>query len=224
LIVVPHAGYGKNAFYDRDSKSLQFYYFDVDNEVEERNEDKDQKQDEKKSDIVKGSIYTCLSTDIVNHEFGHAMLDGIRPHYMESVLPETGAFHEFIGDFSAILITLRNNEFRKWLADKTDGNLAEAKVLSSIAQQFGEAVFDKLYLRTAQNKLKMSDITADDGPHTISQVLTGAMFDILMRIADSYMDSGRKKNSTSSFLLCDRKNTTDSHSTFRFITSSRCNF
>ena len=28
LIVVPHAGYGQNAFYDRTSKSLQFYYFD----------------------------------------------------------------------------------------------------------------------------------------------------------------------------------------------------
>src|SRR5215213_7016486 len=28
LIVVPHAGYGENAYYDRESKSLQFYYFD----------------------------------------------------------------------------------------------------------------------------------------------------------------------------------------------------
>ena len=27
LIVVPHAGYGENAYYDRGSKSLQFYYF-----------------------------------------------------------------------------------------------------------------------------------------------------------------------------------------------------
>lgn len=185
LIVVPHAGYGKNAFYDRDIKSLEFYYFDVDNEVEEKNEDKDHKQEEKKSDIVKGRIYTCFSTDIVNHEFGHDMLDGIRPDYMESVLPETGAIHEFIGDFTAILTALWNNEFRKWLADKTDGNLAEAKVLTSIAQQFGEAVSDKPYLRNAQNKLKMSDITADDGPHIISQVLIGEMFDILMKIADS---------------------------------------
>jgi len=31
----------------------------------------------------------------------------------------------------------------------------------------------------------MSDITADDGPHIISQVLIGEMFDILMKIADS---------------------------------------
>ena len=57
LIVVPHAGYGQNAYYDRQSKSLQFYYFDKDGKT----------------------VYTCLSTDIVRHEFGHAVLDGVRP-------------------------------------------------------------------------------------------------------------------------------------------------
>ena len=90
LIVVPHAGYGENAYYDRESKSLQFYYFD-------RGEER---------------IYTCLSTDIVNHEFGHAVLDGIRPYYNESICPETAAFHEFLGDLTAILIAFRNNAFR----------------------------------------------------------------------------------------------------------------
>ena len=65
LIVVPHAGYGENAFYDRDSKSLQFYYFGSDGET----------------------VYTCLSTDIVNHEFGHAVLDGMRPLFNESTRP-----------------------------------------------------------------------------------------------------------------------------------------
>ena len=62
LIVVPHAGPGENAYYDRHSKSLQFYYFD--------------RGDER--------IQTCLSTDIINHEFGHALLDGIRPLYIEA--------------------------------------------------------------------------------------------------------------------------------------------
>ena len=68
LIVVPHAGYGENAFYDRDSKSLQFYYFDRGEEG------------------LRKRIHTCLSADIINHEFGHAVLDGIRPHYHELVL------------------------------------------------------------------------------------------------------------------------------------------
>ena len=29
--------------------------------------------------MYKRQVYTCLSTDIINHEFGHAVLDGIRP-------------------------------------------------------------------------------------------------------------------------------------------------
>ncbi len=65
LIIVPHAGPGENAYYDRQSKSLQFYYFDRGAE----------------------RIHTCLSTDIVNHEFGHAVLDGIRPHFMSRCCP-----------------------------------------------------------------------------------------------------------------------------------------
>lgn len=166
LIVVPHAGYGQNAFYDRTSKSLQFYYFD--------HED--------------NRVYTCLSADVVNHEFGHAVLDGIRPYLFESSLVETGAFHEFIGDLAAILILLRNNDFRRKIAKTTGGNLAEAEHLSRIAEQFGEAVKGQPYLRSACNSLKMSDIKDSDGPHKVSQVLTGAMFDILLALSDHYID------------------------------------
>ncbi len=167
LIVVPHAGYGKNAFYDRKSKSLQFYYFD--NDEGER-------------------VYTCLSTDIINHEFGHAVLDGVRPYFIESCLDETGAFHEFMGDMTAILLLLRKNDFRKKLADSTDGNLSEAKQLSGIAEEFGKAVSNNDYLRTADNNLKMSD-QKGSGPHALSEVMTGAMYEILLKLSEHYLDN-----------------------------------
>jgi len=166
LIVVPHAGYGQNAFYDRKSKSLQFYYFDRDGE----------------------RVYTCLSTDIINHEFGHAVLDGIRPHLIESTLVETAAFHEFLGDLTAILIILRNNHFRSWLVETTEGDMAAATHLSSIAEQFGRTVTGEPYLRTAQNDLEMSDVVDEDGPHRVSEVLTGAMFDILLAFSKHYIE------------------------------------
>ena len=178
LIVVPHAGYGQNAFYDRMSKSLQFYYFDNDGQ----------------------RVYTCLSTDIINHEFGHAILDGIRPYFYRSNLVQTGAFHEFIGDLTAILIILRNNNFRQRIAELTDGRLSAAMILSSIADEFGKAVTANPYLRSAQNKLKMSDVSDNDGPHHVSQVMTGAMFDIVLAISEHYVeraldndDDGNKK-------------------------------
>jgi hypothetical protein len=165
LIVVPHAGSGENAYYDRKSKSLQFYYFDRGKE----------------------RIYTCLSTDIINHEFGHAVLDGIRPHYQESILPETAAFHEFMGDLTAILITFRNNAFRTRLIAETKGDLESESTLSKLAEQFGRHVRDQPYLRSARNKLTMKDVANDQRPHHMSQVLTAAMFDIILRLSKYYM-------------------------------------
>ena len=171
LIVVPHAGYGQNAFYDRASKSLQFYYFDDDDE----------------------RVYTCLSADIVNHEFGHAVLDGVRPYLLESVGVETGAFHEFIGDLTAILILLRNNDFRRKLAETTKGDLDAADHLKHIAQQFGEAISGEPYLRTAGSPMIMGDIEPEDGPHKVSEVLTATMFDILRDLSDHYLERERDR-------------------------------
>jgi hypothetical protein len=182
LIVLPHAGYGKNAYYDRKSKSLQFYYFDDGNE----------------------RVYTCLSTDIINHEFGHAVLDGIRPYYYESSLVQTGAFHEFIGDLTAILIILRNNNFRGKIAKDTKGIISAATYLTSIADEFGNATEGKPYLRTALNKLTMGDISDTDGPHKISQVLTGAMFDIIKELTRHYITKQKHSHSKAFYYAVDR--------------------
>lgn len=166
LIVLPHAGYGKNAYYDRQSKSLQFYYFDSNGE----------------------RIFTCLSTDIINHEFGHAVLDGIRPYYYEGNLLQTGAFHEFIGDLTALLIILRNNKFRGHIARDTKGDISTSSYLTSLAEEFGNAVSENPYLRTALSPLTMQDIKETDGPHSVSQVMTGAMFDIIKALTKQYID------------------------------------
>jgi len=165
LIIVPHAGYGENAYYDRESKSLQFYFFE------------------------RGGrrIYTCLSTDIIHHEFGHAVLDGIRPHLHESVGVETAAFHEFVGDLTAVLILLRNNDFRRRLSNVTNGDLSEADALANVAEQFGREVAGKEYLRTARNELTMGEVRASASPHHVSQVLTGAMFDIVLDLSRHYV-------------------------------------
>ena len=172
LIVVPHAGPGENAYYDRASKSLQFYYFDHGKE----------------------RIYTCLSTDIIHHEFGHAILDGIRPLFIEAVSPETAAFHEFVGDFTAILIALRNTPFRHQLIEATGGDISKESTLTSVAEQFGKAVQNKPYLRSARNKLTMSEVAGNQRPHYMSQVLTGAMFDIIIKLSKQYLD--RRDNAT----------------------------
>jgi hypothetical protein len=167
LIVVPHAGYGENAYYDRRSKSLQFYYF---------GEEPDR-------------VFTCLSSDIVNHEFAHAVLDGVRPLLNESASVETAAFHEFMGDITAILLTLRNNRLRGPLAEATGGKMDKASTLADIAEEFGNAVKGRPYLRSARNQNKMSGMANEKSAHSLSEVMTGAMFDVLIRVAEGYQKS-----------------------------------
>ena len=148
------------------SKSLQFYYFDRDDE----------------------RIHTCLSTDIINHEFGHAVLDGIRPLYIEAITPETAAFHEFIGDLTAILIALRNTRFRQQLIADTRGDLGQRTARCRASQSSSaDHVQGQPYLRSAINTLTMKDVAGDQRPHHMSQVLTGAMFDIIIRLSRHYV-------------------------------------
>ncbi|MBW8298480.1 MAG: hypothetical protein K0M60_02630 [Hydrogenophaga sp.] len=173
LLIVPNAGYGANAYYDRESHSLQFYYFDDSNGQRVR---------------------TCLSSDIVNHEFAHALLDGIRPHYLEAVSPQTGAFHEFLGDLTAILMSLRNSSFREELAKRTGGLLdrkSGSELLSSVAAEFGKAVGDQEYLRSGANQETLSEHKDEMEPHALSTVLTGTMFDILIQFTKRYLERER---------------------------------
>jgi len=164
LILVPHAGWGTNAFYDRRSKSLQFYVYGSPDEPR----------------------YTCLSHDIIAHETGHAVLDGIRPLYLEHSSPQTAAFHEFVADLTAVLTALRNNVARAVLArmrEKDTDPLKGSNFVTELAGEFGRYLYGRDYLRSAMSKLKMADLRLGDSPHHCSQVLTGAMYDILHRIA-----------------------------------------
>jgi hypothetical protein len=171
LTIVPHAGNGENAYYDRDSKSLQLYYFEGD----------------------KGTVFTCLSSDIVNHEFGHAVLDGLRPHYYESIGAQTAAFHEFFGDLTAILMAFRNNAFRKVVLKESKGKLTSAQLLAGLAEQFATATQNAPYLRSGLNDKTMKSLAGTLEPHALSEVMTGAMFDILKGIFAKHQENEVKR-------------------------------
>lgn len=165
LIVVPHAGYLDNAFYDRQSKSIQFYYFDGGGR----------------------RCFTCLSHDIIAHETGHAILDGMRPLYHEDSSLETTAFHEFVADLTAIMAALLNNQVRWKVAQETGGHLSRDRTLSYLAEEFGWSAAGRPYLRSAQQHLSLADVAGSLSPHDRSQVLTGAMFQILKGMASRYL-------------------------------------
>jgi hypothetical protein len=161
LLVVPRAGEWENAFYERDSRSLQFFYFP-----------NPQRPDE--------MIYTSLSRDIVAHETGHAILDGIAPHLYNAITPQSLALHEAIADLTALLLSIRSNNLRRIVLDATQGSIRDATHFSSIAEQFGMArgagALRDLYNDKTLNQVDQSE------PHYLSEVLTGALYKMLVNM------------------------------------------
>ncbi len=172
LIVLPHASIEKNAYYSRKSKCLQFCFFIHEGEP----------------------VYTCLSHDIIAHETGHAILDGIRPYYFELSSIQTAGFHEFIADLTAILSALSATQVRHAIADASQGDIWNSQVISDLGEEFAEKDSKKrygsaqrYYLRTAQNEKKMKEIENEVDPHKCSEVLTGAMFEILAHMTTTHL-------------------------------------
>jgi len=81
LKVAPHAFAEANAFYSPREESLLFGYFAGPN----------------------GPVCTSLSHDIVAHETAHALVDGLRPRFMEPSSADQAAFHEAFADIVALL-------------------------------------------------------------------------------------------------------------------------
>ena len=137
LILLPHAGYLENAFYDRGTGAFHFFYF--------------QGSDGK-------PVYTCLSHDVVAHELGHAILDGLKPNYNEVSSPETAGFHEYFGDAVAMMASLSTRETALVVVRGGPDKLKPRNVVSAIASEFGAAlrgIPDEDYLRGAWNNRKM---------------------------------------------------------------------
>jgi hypothetical protein len=82
LQAAPHAFCEANAYYSEDEQGLLFGYF---------------------AGRRRGTIFTCLSHDVVVHETAHALLDGLRDRYTDPSAPDQAAFHEGFADLVALL-------------------------------------------------------------------------------------------------------------------------
>ena len=158
--VFPHAGVTMNAFYSRNQKALKFFFFN--------------KPGAPNPPPV---IFTCRSLDIVAHETGHAVLDGLKPGWITSTAPQTGALHEAFGDLTAIFVALSQMDQVEAFIAQSKANLHDKNFLASMAEEFGNALGRPNGLRNADNDLKLSQVGTE--VHDLSQVFTGGMYDVL---------------------------------------------
>ncbi|MDB5906329.1 MAG: hypothetical protein JWP34_443 [Massilia sp.] len=123
-------------------------------------------------------VFTCRSFDIVSHETGHAVLDGLKPSWLNADNPpQTGGLHESFGDLTAIFLALSQLDQCEAIIAQTKARLHDKTFLSDIAEQFGLALGASTGLRNADNDLTLTE--AGSEVHAISQVFTGAVYDIL---------------------------------------------
>lgn len=117
LRIFPHALNQANAFYSREQRALFFGYFKA--------------ADENAGTNLPGQIVsTCLSHDIVAHETTHALVDGLREHFMEPGGPDTLAFHEAFADIVAIFQHLTFQEAVLDTIQRTGGLLYQVQLQS----------------------------------------------------------------------------------------------
>eukprot|EP01105_Mastigella_eilhardi_P010017 TRINITY_DN2345_c0_g1_i1.p1 TRINITY_DN2345_c0_g1~~TRINITY_DN2345_c0_g1_i1.p1 ORF type:complete len:459 (+),score=137.25 TRINITY_DN2345_c0_g1_i1:75-1451(+) len=164
MAVYHRAGVDENAYYSREDKAMKFFYYKVDNKT----------------------FYTCQSFDVVGHETGHAVLDALHPDWLLSDLAQTGALHESFADFTVILALLSQLDVCDTLMAQTKGNLRCPNFMDSIAEQFGETVMRKKALRNANNHVSLGEVSEE--VHDLSNVFTGAMYDILATLLEDFLN------------------------------------
>ncbi len=113
----PHAAPGLNAWYDRHRGEIAFGY----------------------APGPDGFVFTCLSHDVVAHEVTHALVDGLRSRFAEPTNRDVAAFHEALSDLVALFHRFTYPEVVRAAMRTSRGDLREARALTDLARQVGEA-------------------------------------------------------------------------------------
>jgi subtilisin family serine protease len=180
LRIYPHALREENAYYSPQKSALLFGYFDAPpsgaGEV-----------------LPGGSVFSCLSHDIVAHETTHALLDGLHRYYREAGSPDAFAFHEAFADIVALFQHFTVTEALKGEIQKTRGDLEDENLLAQLAVQFGQATGRRGALRDAIGAVDKDgvwrrrppaagDYEASREAHARGAVLVAAVFDAFLTV------------------------------------------
>jgi hypothetical protein len=193
LTLYPHAMQQANAFYSPDAHGILFGYFHAGDATVGLS-------------IPGQTIFTCLSHDIIVHEMTHAILDGMRSHFMEQTNPDVAAFHEAFADLAALFRHFTHREVLLDAIQRTGGRLYTPALkadplddlasqswlgagdespnpLIGLAAQFGEAMGSRQGLRSAIGTPKtMKELQQPMDCHERGSILVAAVFEAFFTV------------------------------------------
>ena len=191
LRIYPHALRQANAFYDPARKALLFGYFNAEGSDVGRN-------------LPGGTVFSCLSFDIIAHETTHALLDGLHRHLIDPSNGDVFAFHEAFADVVALFQHFSHPDVLRHQLARTRGDLGGEGMLGVLAAQFGEALGKHGALRSylgervedpATGELTWRSVTPDrfalskvTEPHARGAILVAALFRAFANIYENRVE------------------------------------
>ncbi|MDO5295330.1 MAG: hypothetical protein Q4F00_01645 [bacterium] len=188
ITVRPDRGEMLNAYYSRSDCSVNFFH-SFDKQLGEM-------------------VYSGQSGEAVSHEVGHAMLDGIRPGYLNSWSPDPLGFHESFADMMGLFMATQDDKTCEIAARETGGDMKKENCIARTAEELGTAINRAVgknktggdFIRNANNTWKWQDpSTLPENPgsdklgtemHNWSRVWTGAVYDIYAGIVSRNVSNG----------------------------------
>ncbi len=179
LRVYPHALREPNAFYSPTKRALLFGYFPS--------------EDETGREYPGGTVFSCLSHDIIAHETTHALVDGMHPFFNEPSNDDVWAFHEAFADIMALFQHFTYPEVLRHQIAQSRGDLETDNLLGQLAQQFGQAIGQRGALRDylgekdeagvwRRTKPDPRALESTIEPHERGSILVAAVFDAFLKL------------------------------------------
>lgn len=174
LRIYPHALRAENAYYDPETHALLFGYF--------------ASRERPGGDTLPGgTVFACLSFDIVAHETTHALLHGLHRYYLYSSNLDMLAFHEAFADAVALFQNFAQPAVVEHQIARTRGNLRSDNLLGQLARQFGSAMGEhrgalREYISRPPDP---SLLGKTKEPHDRGAILMAAIFRAFLNIYDN---------------------------------------
>lgn len=185
LRIYPHALREANAYYSPQKIALLFGYYAA-------------SDDDPADHIPAGTVFTCLSHDVVAHETTHALLDGMHRSFTQPTNPDMQAFHEAFADIVAMFQHFTYPELVRHQIAQTSGKLrTHQNLLAELATEFGRTTGKRTALRDAIGKYNPethawepsvpdpADYDTTLEPHERGAILVAAVFDAFLSIYEN---------------------------------------